>query len=147
MKTKVDKKLLGGLFCIVISLFIALGNLVKIENIHTYRLTLTSDGCTYAQSIDLPVVKNSGQCSVEARFQPNIISGGALYLDDDKTIAVTSTMLLAIGYCQIRHRASANHGATRQMEMGICVAMRGDRGGRYNFHLLENEEAMPPSIN
>ena len=124
METKVDKKLLGGLFCIVISLFIALGNLVKIENIHTYRLTLTTDGCTYAQSINLPVVKKSGQCSVEARFQPNIISGGALYLDDDKTISVTGTMLLAIAKSDIELPLNtALRGRWKWVYVWLCIAI------------------------
>lgn len=89
-------KLLLGFFCTMILLLIALGNLAMIMDLPTYRLTLTGEGCAYAQSIPLPVEKGSGQCSVVVRFQPHAISkGGLLYLNDGQTIDVTETMLLA----------------------------------------------------
>lgn len=85
-----------GLFCTLITILIALGNLALMEDLPAYRLILTSEGCAYAQSIALPVEKSSGQCSVEARFQPYAISsGGMLHLNSDKKIAVTGAMLLA----------------------------------------------------
>jgi hypothetical protein len=57
---------------------------------------LTIEGCVYAQSIDLPVERNNGQCSVVMRFAPYAIGGGGvLHLNDGKTVSITDTMLLA----------------------------------------------------
>lgn len=89
------KCLLGFIATLIIGM-IAMGNLSLVTDLHTYRLTLTGEGCAYAQSIGLQVEKGDSQCSVEARFRPHIIgSGGVLHLDDDKTIAITDSMLLA----------------------------------------------------
>ena len=80
----------------MIFVLVAIANLAPILDLETYRLILTSDGCSYAQSIDLPVKKNRGQCSVEVRYQPHVLSGGGLlYLDDGNQMEVTETMLLA----------------------------------------------------
>jgi hypothetical protein len=96
MEIKLGMKLLGGLFCMAISLFIASVNLLLIEDIHAYRLSLTIEGCGYAQSIDLPIEKNNGQCSVITRFAPYAVgTGGVLYLDNGKTVSIADTMLLA----------------------------------------------------
>lgn len=89
------KILLGFIATMFIVLF-AIGNLSRMTDLHTYRLTLTGEGCAYARSIGLQVDKADGQCSVQARFQPyKISSGGVLHLDDEKTIAITDSMLLA----------------------------------------------------
>lgn len=89
------KQLLGFVSTWLIAM-IAVGNLSLVMDLHTYRLTLTSEGCAYAQSIGLQVEKGNGQCSVQVRFRPHRISGGGvLHLDDDKTIAITDSMLLA----------------------------------------------------
>ena len=61
MENKLDLKLLGGLFFMAFSIFIALVSLVLIEDLPPYELTLTADGCAYAQSINLPIEKKSGQ--------------------------------------------------------------------------------------
>jgi len=96
MEIEIDLKLLGGLFCMVISLFIALINLSLLKDFPAYKLSLTVEGCAYAQSIALPVEKHNGQCSVVTRFLPYAISsGGVLYLNDGKTISITDSMLLA----------------------------------------------------
>lgn len=93
---KIDVKLLSGLFCMAISLFVVLCNLTLIEDAPVYRLSLTTEGCAYAQSIDLPVVNNNGPCSVVVRYLPHAISsGGVLHLNDDKKVSITDTMLLA----------------------------------------------------
>jgi len=89
------KCLLGFIATMIISM-IAMSNLSLATDLHTYRLTLTGEGCAYAQSIGLQVEKDNSQCSVKVRFQPyKISSGGVLHLDDDKTIAITDSMLLA----------------------------------------------------
>ena len=89
------KQLLGLVGTGLIAM-IAVGNLSLVMDLHTYRLTLTSEGCAYAQSIGLQIDKANGQCSVQVRFRPHRISnGGVLHLDDDKTIAITDSMLLA----------------------------------------------------
>lgn len=91
-----ELKRMLGIICTVLIVMIAVGNLSLVTDLHTYRLTLTGEGCAYAQSIGLPVEKDKGQCSVRARFLPHkISSGGVLHLDDDKTIAITDSMLLA----------------------------------------------------
>lgn len=96
MEIEIALKLLGGLFCMVVSLFIVLINLSLLEDLPAYKLSLTVEGCAYAQSIDLLVEKNNGQCSVVTRFLPHAISsGGVLYLNDGKTISITDSMLLA----------------------------------------------------
>lgn len=89
------KTLLGFIATMIIGM-IAMSNLSLMMDLHTYRLTLTGEGCAYAQSIGLQVEKDDSQCSVNVRFQPyKISSGGVLHLDDDKTIAITDSMLLA----------------------------------------------------
>lgn len=89
------KALLGFIATMIIAM-IAMSNLSLVIDLHTYRLTLTSEGCAYAKSIGLQVEKDDSQCSVQARYQPyRISSGGVLHLDDDKIIAITDSMLLA----------------------------------------------------
>ena len=87
---------MGGLFFMAFSIFIALVSLVLIEDLPPYELTLTADGCAYAQSINLPIEKKSGQCSVVTRVAPHVVgSSGELYLDNGKTISIAETMLLS----------------------------------------------------
>ena len=96
-----------------ISIFIALVSLVLIEDLPPYQLTLTAEGCAYAQSINLPVEKKSGQCSVIARFAPHVVgSSGELYLDNGKTISIAETMLLATAKSDIKLLPTA-----RQLEL------------------------------
>ncbi|MFZ3262269.1 MAG: hypothetical protein WA135_15455 [Thiobacillus sp.] len=91
-----ELKTLLGIMATAIIVMIAMSNLSLVTDLHTYRLTLTTEGCAYAKSIGLQVDKANGQCSVQARFRPHkISSGGVLHLDDDKTIAITDSMLLA----------------------------------------------------
>lgn len=91
-----ELKTLLGIMATAIIVMIAMSNLSLVTDLHTYRLTLTAEGCVYAKSIGLQVDKADGQCSVQARFRPHSISpGGVLHLDDDRTIAVTDSMLLA----------------------------------------------------
>lgn len=89
-------KQLLGLFGTLISALIALGSLSVPMELHTFKLTLTGEGCIYAQSVGLPVERSNGICSAEVRFQPHqISSGGVLQLDNDKKITITDSMLLA----------------------------------------------------
>lgn len=91
-----ELKLLLGFASTGLIVFIAMSNLSLPMDLHTYRLTLSGEGCAYAQSIGLQVDKANGQCSALARFQPyRFGSGGVLHLDDDKKIAVTDSILLA----------------------------------------------------
>lgn len=91
-----DLKILLGLIATAFLALIAIGNLSLPMDLHTYRLTLTNDGCAYAQSINLQVEKTNGLCSAQARFWPNAIGGGgAIHLDNDKKITLTESMLLA----------------------------------------------------
>ena len=91
-----ELKTLLGFIATMIIVMVAMSNLSLVTDLHTYRLTLTAEGCAYAQSIGLQVDKADGQCSAQARFRPHkISSGGALHLDDDKTITITDSMLLA----------------------------------------------------
>jgi len=91
-----ESKTMLGIMATAIIVMIAMSNLSLMTDLHTYRLTLTTEGCAYAQSINLQVDKADGQCSVQARFRPyRFDSGGVLHLDDDKKIAVTDSILLA----------------------------------------------------
>lgn len=91
-----ELKLILGILSSMIIVLIALSNMSRKVDMHSYRLILTSEGCAYAQSIGLPVEKTNGQCSVQARFLPHSISpGGVLQLDNDKKISITDSMLLA----------------------------------------------------
>lgn len=91
-----ELKTLLGIVATVIIVMIAMSNLSLVTDLHTYRLTLTAEGCAYAQSIGLQVDKADGQCSAQARFRPHSISpGGVLHLDDDRAIAITDSILLA----------------------------------------------------
>jgi len=57
---------------------------------------LTQEGCAYAQSIGFSADKSSGTCSIQARYRPfKLGDGGALYLDNDETLNVSSSMVLA----------------------------------------------------
>lgn len=91
-----ELKLALGVIGTLIIVLIAISNMALMVDLHTFRLILTSEGCTYAQSIGLQVEKANGQCSVQARFRPYVISsGGVLQLDNDKKISITNSMLLA----------------------------------------------------
>jgi hypothetical protein len=95
--TQTKKKLdpLIGVMITSLLMIIALSNGPNPLDSHAYKLTLTSDGCGYAQSIGMRVDKN-GECSVVARFHPSMFrGGGVLRLDDDRTIDVTGAMILA----------------------------------------------------
>ena len=89
-------KLMFGIIGSLILVLIALGNMSRKVDMHSYRLILTSEGCVYAQSIGLAVERVNGQCSAQARFLPHTISpGGVLQLDNDQKITITDSMLLA----------------------------------------------------
>ncbi len=89
-------KLLLGLLFTWFSLVIALFVLNGVEKIQPYRLTLTGEGCAFAQSLDLPVEKKDGVCSTIASYTPfNISTGGRLHLRDGNTIEITNSMVLA----------------------------------------------------
>jgi len=91
---KTEKVILGTTLTIF-SLLIALGMMSEVER-QAFRLTLTNEGCAFAQSIALPVEKKNLPCSVDANFQPfSISNGGILYTRDDKTIQIRESMLLA----------------------------------------------------
>ena len=82
-------------FAVLISMMIGFRNVSAVD-VHTYKLTLTAEGCSYIQSIGLPVDREAGTCSVKVRFCPNRIgNGGSLLLDDDRRVTASESMLLA----------------------------------------------------
>ena len=100
---KRDSKRLLGTGMALFALFVALSILNIVEKAQPYRLTLTNEGCVFAQSIGLNVDKTKGQCSTIAAFAPfTISSGGVLFLTDGNSIEVTASMLLATAELDIR---------------------------------------------
>lgn len=82
-------------FAVLISMVIGFKNVSAID-VYTYKLTLTSEGCSYAKSIGLPTDREAGTCSTKVRFCPNRVgSGGSIILDNDKRVSVSEAMLLA----------------------------------------------------
>lgn len=80
---------------ILITMVIGFGELSRSE-IHTYKLTLTGEGCVIARTVGVSVNQRDGLCSVNTRFLPNKIgSGGTIILDDDQRLSASEAMLLA----------------------------------------------------
>ena len=90
-----DQKIAMGLLATAIALF---GSIVN-KNVGEYsasQLTLTRDGCNYAQTIGLKIEQDKGLCVMQARFRPYVFGdGGVIVLDDDRKIIVTNNMMLA----------------------------------------------------
>ena len=83
------------MFASLITMVIGFGNLSRAD-IHTYKITLTKEGCFYAESVGLLPEKKGGLCSITTRFWPDRIGeGGVIILDNDQHMSISSSMLLA----------------------------------------------------
>lgn len=81
---------------IVVGLIGVMSSQTATERYSMSELVLTRDGCAYAQSINLRLDQKNEVCSLIARYHPDAMDGGGMILlDDDKTISVTSSMLLS----------------------------------------------------
>ena len=89
-------KIVLGLIIIGFSVIMSLLILNIVEKAQPYRLTLSSEGCAFAQSLALSVERTDGVCSTIVAYAPFAFgSGGRIFLNDGNTIEVTSNMVLA----------------------------------------------------
>jgi hypothetical protein len=91
-----DKELLM-VMCVFAGLIVSLIGIANVStsDVNTYRLMLTTEGCAYASSIGLPI-ETGDSCAVAVRFRPNQVgSGGVIFMDNDKRLTISDSMLLA----------------------------------------------------
>jgi hypothetical protein len=86
-------KLLAGLLVVAFLMLIATDQLSSISNFKTIRLSLTQEGCSYANTVGLQVIRSSG-CDVIVRFSPSGFGRGGVIRLDDTLVAVTESMFL-----------------------------------------------------
>ena len=93
---KKNSKLLLGASLTWFCLFLGLSVLNIVEKQQSYRLSLTSDGCTLLQSKGMTVEKSMGSCATVAAFAPfSVRNGGSLFLNDGKILEITDSIFLA----------------------------------------------------